>query len=318
MVVRDHGTWGPLLRVGTWNLLHGRSVSDGSVDADRLRACVQLLDADVLAIQETDRLQPRSGMVDQAALAAEAMGAPWWRYVPALHGTPGASWRPAVLDDGTSAAGPTYGIGLLSRYPVTRWRVRRFTAPPVAVPLLVPGRPGLTWRLDEPRVAIAAVIRGPRGLMTVAAAHLSTVPGWNARQLLRVARWLADLPAPRFLLGDLNLPGPLPFLLTGWRQLARVRTYPAYRPAVQFDHVLAQGVNPRRVRAVRVLHLPVSDHRAVVVDLAVAQDPDAPLSPTQGFGCRNPAPTSRASNSLLATGSAPSASAAWYSSSGTS
>jgi endonuclease/exonuclease/phosphatase family metal-dependent hydrolase len=259
-----------VLRIATWNLLHGRSPAEGSVDPAELSRCVKLLDADILAVQEADRLQPRSGLADQTALVAEAAGAPWWRYVPSLRGnpgTPGADWKPVSVADGTAVACPTYGVGLVSRYPVAHWRVRRFAPPPVAMPLLVPGRPGLTWVPDEPRAAIAALIRGPRGLLTVAAAHLSTVPGWNVQQLWRIARWLDDLPGPQLLLGDFNLPGALPGLITGWTPLARARTYPSWRPMVQFDHVLAQGVDPRGVVTSEARRLPVSDHCALRVEV---------------------------------------------------
>jgi endonuclease/exonuclease/phosphatase family metal-dependent hydrolase len=70
---------------------------------------------------------------------------------------------------------------------------------------------------------------------------------------------------PRLLVGDLNLPGSLPRRVSGWTQLARVPTYPSWKPRVQFDHVLAD--RPTKVRDVRALQLPVSDHCALVVDL---------------------------------------------------
>jgi endonuclease/exonuclease/phosphatase family metal-dependent hydrolase len=49
------------VRLATFNLLHGQSLDDGQVRADRLHAAVAHLDADVLALQEVDRDQPRSG-----------------------------------------------------------------------------------------------------------------------------------------------------------------------------------------------------------------------------------------------------------------
>ena len=54
------------------------------------------IDADVIGLQEVDRFQPRSGGVDQTAVVADALGAEHWRFVPALHGTPGEDW---VLSD---------------------------------------------------------------------------------------------------------------------------------------------------------------------------------------------------------------------------
>ncbi|MGK5523302.1 endonuclease/exonuclease/phosphatase family protein, partial [Micromonospora sp. URMC 107] len=55
------------MRLATFNLLHGRSLADGLVDPDRLTAAVTALDADVLALQEVDRDQSRSGKLDLTA-----------------------------------------------------------------------------------------------------------------------------------------------------------------------------------------------------------------------------------------------------------
>jgi endonuclease/exonuclease/phosphatase family metal-dependent hydrolase len=276
-----------IMRLATWNLLHGRSLAAGAVDGDELYRSVALLDADILAVQEVDRGQLRSGGTDQAALVADAAGAMSWRYEPALWGCPGQAWEPVRHgpDEGRAdTGGPSYGIGLVSRYPVTHWRARRFAPPPVAMPLLVPGRPGLTWMPDEPRVALAAVVRAPTGPVTVAAAHLSTVPGWNARQLWHVARWLRDLPAPRFLLGDFNLPAGVPELVSGWRGLVRARTYPSWRPVIQFDHVLAQGVHPSGVLAAAACVAEVSDHRALRVDVDHRALTGSPVVPVPASG----------------------------------
>ncbi|MDQ1627231.1 MAG: hypothetical protein QOI54_975 [Actinomycetota bacterium] len=257
------------MRVATFNLLHGRSLADGSVPEKLLRDAVGRLDSDVLGLQEVDRGQDRSHGVDQTALAADALGAAYWRFVPALEGTPGpaASWTTATADDGAAVDGPAYGVGLVSRHPVRSWHVRRFGPAPVEMPLMVPGRRGLTRVPDEPRVAVTAVLDGPTGPITVVTAHLSFVPGWNIAQLRALTRWARQFPSPRLLIGDLNLPGPVPRLTTGWTQLARAATYPSWRPRVQFDHVLAEGVGESAVRDVQVLRLPVSDHCALVVDL---------------------------------------------------
>lgn len=80
------------LRIATLNICSGRDPSTGTVDPDQLTAAVQALDVDVLALQEVDRDQRRSGERDQAADAAAAMGCESgnWKFAPALHGTPGA------------------------------------------------------------------------------------------------------------------------------------------------------------------------------------------------------------------------------------
>lgn len=83
------------LRIATFNLLHGQPLApDGAprpypADAGGpLAEAVAALDADVLALQEVDRYQPRSGTTDQTAVAAKAMGAADWRFAAALHGRP--------------------------------------------------------------------------------------------------------------------------------------------------------------------------------------------------------------------------------------
>jgi len=254
------------MRVATFNLLSGRSLTDGQIRAADLEDAAAEIDADVVGLQEVDRAQGRSGGVDQTALVAAALGAGWSRFVPAVDGTPGAEWTASMQDDGSLTTGPSYGVGLVSRLPVLSWRVRRFGPAPIGMPLLVPGNRGLTQVPDEPRIALAAVVEGPAGPMTVLTAHLSFVPGWNVRQLRAVARWARSMPGPRLLLGDFNLPGAVPRLVTGWTQLARLPTYPSWRPRVQFDHVLADVPTP--VTDVRALRLSVSDHCALVVDLA--------------------------------------------------
>ncbi len=256
------------MRLATFNLLHGRSPGDGVVDTGRLRDALKALDADVLAMQEVDRGQDRSGRVDQTALAADALGALHARFAPALIGTPGRHWRAARPGDDTTD--PAYGVGLVSRLPVARWRRIALGASPAVLPALVDGRRLAVIR-DEPRVAVAAELAAPAPVGTVVAVHLSFAPGVNVVQLLRLARALRDAPRPVVLLGDLNLPGPVPpAVLYGWRSLVRAMTFPTTAPSLQLDHVLARDDAARPLPAVeRALAVPadVSDHRALVVDL---------------------------------------------------
>jgi endonuclease/exonuclease/phosphatase family metal-dependent hydrolase len=243
-----------MTRLATFNLLHGRTPADGAVHADRLHDAVAGLDADVLALQEVDLDQPRSGGVDQTALAAAALGAREARFLPAVVGTPGVAWRPVQPDD-VPGADPTYGIGLVSRLPVAAWRAIPLGTSPATLPLLIDARRPALVR-DEPRVALAAVLVAPAPVGTVVATHLSFAPGFNG---------------PVVLLGDLNMPGPVPSaVLRGWHPLARTPTFPSERPRVQFDHVLARAPEPLPVREARAVATGVSDHRALVVDLGTS------------------------------------------------
>ncbi|WP_407918018.1 endonuclease/exonuclease/phosphatase family protein [Kitasatospora sp. NE20-6] len=292
-----------LVRLATFNVLHGRPLhSDGRpVSAGSepfgmrpLLDAVTALDADVLALQELDRFQDRTGRVDQARAVAEAAGATDWRYTSALHAlaAPGRTWVPDPSEPGMRVYGPpgtghdgespSHGVALMTRLPVLAWHARRFTAPPLAVPLRLRGRPGLTVIRDRPRSALAAVLQGRRGPFTAVALHLSFFPGPNIRQLLAIHRWISDLPRPHLLLGDFNLGGAIPAtvlraadLLTPnsptsparWRDLARARTFPAHRPRLQLDHILASGIPHSDPHTPHYLRLPLSDHRPLAVDL---------------------------------------------------
>ena len=108
--------------------------------------------------------------------------------------------------------------------------------------------------------------------MTVACTHLSFVPGFNARQLRRVRAWLAGLPGPHLLLGDFNLTPGLVRRLTGWEPLMSGPTFPSPSPRLQLDHVLTSGLPAGTRWRGRAVVMPISDHRAAVVDLDL---PDA-------------------------------------------
>ena len=255
------GHWARV-RIATFNILHGRSLDDGRVDIDRLASAVTSLDADVLGLQEVDRDQPRSLGADLTAVAAEAMGAAEHQFVAALAGTPGGTWRAAT---GAEQPGsPTYGIALLSRYPVISRRVVRLPALRAGVPLWFRGSRRPTWVSDEPRVAVAAVLDGPFGELTVCTTHLSFLPGWSALQLSRLVRWLAGARQPLVLLGDLNMGPGQAGQVTGLRSAATAPTFPVDGPRRRLDHVLVRG-GLRATGPAETPRLPLSDHRPLVV-----------------------------------------------------
>lgn len=237
------------MRIASLNIQHGRSLSDGEVDADRLRAAVKALDADVLGLQEVDRNQTRSHQIDQTEVAAEAMGAVDARFMPALIGTPGVGWRPARGVDDPDA--PAYGVALVSRIPVKAWVTVRLPALPLRRPR------------DEPRVAVGATFDE----VSVFTTHLSFLAPWNAVQIRRLLHTLQGLPGAQVLTGDLNISGPLPRVLREWKPLISGLTFPANEPRAQLDHVLARRWSPTLAHT-EIVELPVGDHLAVVVDVA--------------------------------------------------
>lgn len=274
------------MRIATFNVQHGRG-PDGRIDNGRLADAVAALDADVVGLQEVDLRQARSGGADQARLCAHAMGAVDHRFLPALAGPfryPGVRRRARPTE---RPGVPGYGIALLSRYPVRRWQ-------PVLLP---PATPWVLGRVqlgtDEPRVALAAQVDAPEGLVTVVCTHLSVyrfpsaswvggvarravgyrrgTPGERhaERQVDHLRRQLLGLPRPLVLLGDFNLRGSVPADRTGWHPLATGDTFPRHDPRFQIDHILwdaGPGTGPPDAEG-RVVDTGVSDHRALVVDL---------------------------------------------------
>jgi endonuclease/exonuclease/phosphatase family metal-dependent hydrolase len=251
------------VRLATFNVLHGRTPADGAVEPDRLAAAVRELDADLLALQEMDRGQPRSHRADLTQLAAQAAGAVEGVFAPALAGLPGA-WRRVVAHE---EDGPLYGVALASRLPIESSRVVLLPHLPGAVPVLFPGRRRPELVRDEPRVALVARVRTGSGPLTVVSTHLSFIPGWNVVQLRSLMRALRS-PDPLVLMGDLNMPPSTAVRSTGLRALALDATYPVDTPREQLDHVLVRGPVEAVTRGV-ARPLPVSDHRALQVDVEV-------------------------------------------------
>jgi endonuclease/exonuclease/phosphatase family metal-dependent hydrolase len=251
------------MRVATFNILHGRTVG-ADVDVNRLRASVQRLDPDVLALQEVDIEQDRSGRADLTAVAAEAMGAVAHRFVAAISGTPGATWMAATGAEQPGTAG--YGISLLSRFPALSWQVLRLPRIPFRFPMYLPGPNRVLVVDEEPRAAVIAQLETPLGPVTVANTHLSFVPGWNRRQLRRLAKDLRGFPGPHILVGDLNLTAPTVTRATRMRSLGQGATFPADEPVRQLDHVLTDDPG-LAVRGCETPLMAISDHRPLVMDV---------------------------------------------------
>lgn len=251
-----------IVRIATFNILNGRSPGDGQVDVERYRHAVRLLDTDLLGLQEVDLNQPRSRHVDLTAIAAQVMGVAEHRFVAALVGDPDATWSAATGDEPPDAA--AYGVAFLSRYPVLAWRTIRLAGAPVPVPRRSHRRRLPIWVRDEPRVAVVAEVDSPLGRLDVVTTHLSFLRLWNRRQLRSLLTGLGSPSNPVVLMGDLNMgPGPAG-RISRMRSLARAPTFPAWAPRGQIDHILTNGRMEADGESVR---LPMSDHRALVVEL---------------------------------------------------
>ena len=188
------------------------------------------------------------------------------RFAAALSGTPGATWIAASENDLPGVA--SYGIALLSRYPAESWQILRLPRIPTRVPLYLRTPRKVIIVREEPRAAVMGRLLTPAGPIVVANTHLSYVPGWGRHQLRRIRRDLAPLYDPVILMGDLNMADGLPAQITGYRSLAQHVTFPIDEPDRQLDHILLRG-RLGKVTASSAPALPLSDHRALIVDLSV-------------------------------------------------
>ena len=188
------------------------------------------------------------------------------RFAAALSGTPGATWIAASENDLPGVA--SYGIALLSRYPAESWQILRLPRIPTRVPLYLRTPRKVIIVKEEPRAAVMGRLLTPAGPIVVANTHLSYVPGWGRHQLRRIRRDLAPLHDPVILMGDLNMADGLPAQITGYRSLAQHVTFPIDEPDRQLDHILLRG-RLGKVTASSAPALPLSDHRALIVDLSV-------------------------------------------------
>lgn len=160
------GTYIESMRVATFNVHHGEG-RDGRLDLDRLAAAIAGFEADLIALQELDRNQPRSGDVDQPALLSELLGRQ-------VHFFPTLRFK-----------GGEYGLGLIAEGA----EHLRFAALPQVGDA-------------EPRGLITCRWRG----ITVLATHLSRDEAARRFQTEHLAETGAGAPPPVLLVGDLNQP----------------------------------------------------------------------------------------------------------------
>jgi len=230
----------PLLAVATYNV-HRCVGRDGREDVERVAAVVRELGASLVAVQEVEG--GADGRAGQLGALARATG---------LAAIPGPTLR-----DGRG----TYGNALITSLPHSRVRT---------ADLSVPG--------FEPRGALDALFRTPRGELRVIATHLGLSRKERRRQVARLMELLPDGESvPTVLLGDLNEWAPQGFAL---RRLGRVlraaparATFPAWRPVLALDRLwTSRDLEVLRVAAHRSgLARSASDHLPLTASLRPAE-----------------------------------------------
>jgi endonuclease/exonuclease/phosphatase family metal-dependent hydrolase len=264
----------PSVSVASFNIHAG---TDGwGRPYDLIGACREL-DAEVIVLQEV--FAPLEGPSQAEAVAADLgfdcvelpLARAWRRRVPLWEGKGWEPRRPIPRRDKSlrvggklsgAAAGEaasheegTWGLAVLSRHEITGseaielGRLRRdFTR-----------RAALVVELDVLGSAESHAFN-------VIGMHGSHVTAGSPLQFRRLQGALADHSGPAALVGDMNLWGPpLSLLFPGWKRAVKGRTWPAWRPHSQTDHILVRAGTD--IVAGRVVYAGNSDHRAVRAEL---------------------------------------------------
>ena len=258
------------MKVISWNIFNGQGANPTLPVPDldeSIRQTIAGIGGDVLAVQEVDENQVRSGSVHQLEIIAQAMGAPYWGYARAVIGTPGFGWRKPNEDEKiihSDSTQPGYGIGLASRIPVRAWHRIDLPASWFGLALAYPTDKGfrMKYAKDEPRVAIIAELENG---ITIAATHLSFVPFWNYYQLRLLMRKMKHLPGKHLIVGDINLPWNIPQRFSRWSSLVGKKTFPSYKPSLQFDYILA--LESLESKPIEFAPSAMSDHLPIGVEI---------------------------------------------------
>lgn len=118
-----------------------------------------------------------------------------------------------------------------------RWGLAMLTRLPVLASEVTPL--GQAWGDVTPRAAQLVTLAIPGGgKLRVVNTHLTPM-FTSPFQLVRLLRRLLPSSTPTVIAGDLNMPAPVTGLAAGYRPAVTGKTYPASRPLLQLDHVLA-------------------------------------------------------------------------------
>ncbi len=223
------------LKVASYNI-HKAVGLDGRRDPERIMAVLREIDADVIALQETDRRFGRRESVIPQGLLDDSP----WRAVPLAQRPDSIGW---------------HGNALLVRRALTVTEAGIVPLPTI-----------------EPRGAIRADILAHGHRVRVVGMHLD-LSGLRRRQQVRaILSHVAacGAPCPAVLMGDMNEwavhGGSLREFHGHWRVLGCGRSFPSRRPTAQLDRIVVSSewsecrgaVHHTAMAAVASDHLPVA------------------------------------------------------------
>jgi endonuclease/exonuclease/phosphatase family metal-dependent hydrolase len=249
------------------------------------------LDADVIILQESWTPDVGTGIADEASkqLGYESHELETAKgRLSGPHPSPGRKWKPpsgrfdgprVILPDDSRAAAKiktsttsptwpsnrrwphgtgtekgTWNVALLSRLPV------------VSTGVIDLGQ----LRYDSSqRGALRVDVKTRAGTVAVFGTHMSHLSRGSPLQIWQLRKELAEVELPAVLGGDMNLWGPpLVAQLPGWHRAVIGRSWPAWRPHSQPDHILVR--EPCRVVSAQVMPACGSDHLPVRAAIAIS------------------------------------------------
>lgn len=192
---------GQTLRVLTWNV-HSCIGTDGRLDPERVREHIHSIGPDIAALQEVDSRRDRRDGFD---LLGSSLGNR-------------AEARTIRTPDGD------YGHMLLSRWPITAWRVH-----------------DISFGKRESRSMIEASIETALGRINVLATHLGLGRSERRQQRRKIEALAEADDRPTVVMGDFNEltgSGAIGRLLARtFCSAGRLATYPSRRPLFPLDRI---------------------------------------------------------------------------------
>ncbi|MBC6492982.1 hypothetical protein BC349_18150 [Flavihumibacter stibioxidans] len=242
MSVGFHGGYAQKMTIMTYNIHHARDMK-GTVDIRQIAAVINQYKPDLVALQEVDSVTNRNGKVDQMKELGELTG---------MYQCFGSNF---------SYDGGTYGLGILSRYPIKATATYR-----------------LPYYKDDPnsesRLMYMAEIslkgNKPIRFATVHLDHKS-----EDQRIMQVSDMLQKLEktnsVPTIIAGDFNaVPGAksIGIMKDRFTQLLETdssHTFPADKPKLKIDYIfLSAGHRWKMIRQTVIDEPHASDHRPVL------------------------------------------------------
>lgn len=218
------------MKVMTYNIRHGRGM-DNKVNLERIADDIRLSKANVIALQEVDRFNIRSGFKDQVKVLAEMLDMNW-AFAPSL-----------------KLGFTQYGNAVLSKYPIERSEV-----------YVLPGS-------GERRTLLKVIINCGDEMVTVFNTHLGLRASERTQQLEMISEIIEETEGNAILMGDFNMEngqGLFNALKEKWQKIKLKVKSATVLSGHEIDHIFVNRI-PIHVDAWTMSSI-ASDHNPVIAE----------------------------------------------------